>query len=39
MAQTVCIILCPADRECLVAIASDRNRQRKHVERAQVVLA
>lgn len=38
MAQTACIILCPADRERLTAISSDRNRQRKHVERAQVIL-
>jgi len=38
MAQTACIILCPADRERLTAIVSDRNRQRKHVERAQVIL-
>jgi hypothetical protein len=39
MAQTVCIVLSPSDRERLLAIASDRNRQRKHVERAQIVLA
>jgi transposase len=38
MAQTVCIIVSPSDRERLLAIAADRNRQRKHLERAQVVL-
>jgi transposase len=39
MAQTVCITVRPADRERLLAIASDRSRQRKHAERAQIVLA
>jgi transposase len=39
MAQTVCVIVSPADKRRLEAIASDRNRQRKHVERARVVLA
>ncbi len=39
MAQTVCIILRSIDRERLAAIASDRNRQQKHLERAQVILA
>ena len=39
MAQTVCILLRPADRRRLTAIASDRNRQRKHIERARVILA
>ena len=39
MAQTVCIILRAIERERLAAIVSDRNRQRKHIERAQVVLA
>jgi transposase len=39
MAQTVCIIVSPADRERLRAIAADSNKQRKHVERAQIVLA
>ncbi len=29
----------PVDRERLLAIASDRGRQRKHAERAQIVLA
>ena len=38
MAQTVCIILRPADRKRLTAVVSDRNRQRKHIERAQVSL-
>jgi transposase len=39
MAQTVCIILSSADRDHLTAIVSDRNCPRKHVERAQIVLA
>jgi hypothetical protein len=39
MAQTVCITLRPVDRERLTAIVSDWNRQRKHIERAQVILA
>jgi transposase len=39
MAQTVCIILRATDRQRLAAIVPDRNRQRKHIERAEVVLA
>ena len=39
MAQTVCVILGSLDRQVLEAIVADRNRPRKHVERAQVVLA
>ena len=39
MAQTVCVIVSPSDRARLEAIASDRNRPQKHVERARVVLA
>ena len=39
MAQTVCVILSSLDRQMLEAIASDRNRPHKHIERAQVVLA
>jgi transposase len=39
MAQTVCIILSASDRQRLEAIVSDRNRQRKHIERAQLILA
>ena len=39
MAQSVCIMLRATDRERLAAIASDRNRQHKHIERAQVILA
>jgi transposase len=38
MAQTVCVIVSASDRKRLEAIASDRNRPRKHVERARVVL-
>jgi transposase len=39
MAQRVCVIVSSSDRERLVAIAADRNRPRKHAERARVVLA
>ena len=39
MAQTVCVIVSAADRERLQAIVGDRNRPRKHVERARIVLA
>ena len=39
MAQTVCVVLSPSDRQTLEAIIADRNRPQKHVERAQVVLA
>jgi hypothetical protein len=38
-AQTVCIILDASDRKRLEMIAADRNRQAKHIERAQVILA
>ena len=39
MAQTVCVVLNAAERERLAAIVADRNRPRKHVERARIVLA
>src|SRR5690242_4417732 len=39
MAQQVCVVLSTAERERLAAIAADRNRPRKHVERARIVLA
>ena len=39
MAQQVCVVLSIAEREQLAAIAADRNRLRKHVERARIVLA
>jgi transposase len=39
MAQTVCVIVSASDRKRLAAIASDRRRPRKHVDRARVVLA
>jgi transposase/transposase-like protein len=39
MGQTVCILLSASDRMQLEAIAADRNRQHKHIERARVVLA
>jgi transposase len=38
MAQTVCILLSLPDRERLSVIAADRNCQRKHVDRARIVL-
>jgi hypothetical protein len=39
MAQQVCVVLSIAERKQLAAIAADRNRPRKHVERARIVLA
>jgi transposase len=39
MAQQVCLVLNAAEREQLAAISADRNRPRKHIERAQIVLA
>jgi len=39
MAQQVCVVLSAAEREQLAAIAADRNRPRKHIERARTVLA
>jgi hypothetical protein len=39
MAQQICVIVSAAEREQLAAIAADRNRPRKHVERARIVLA
>jgi transposase len=39
MPQTVCVMVNAADRSRLEAIVSDRNQQRKHIERARVVLA
>src|SRR6476620_1667033 len=39
MAQRVCVVLSAAEREQLATIAADRNRPRKHIERAQIVLA
>src|SRR5215472_11875557 len=39
MAQQVCVVLSAAEREQLAAIAADRNRPRKPIERAQIVLA
>ena len=39
MAQTVCVVLSTVEREQLAAIAADRNRPRKHVPRARIVLA
>jgi transposase len=39
MAQTICVFLTASNRRMLEAIVADRNRPRKHVERAQVVLA
>jgi len=39
MAQQVCVVLSAADREQLAMVAADRNRPRKHLERARIVLA
>jgi hypothetical protein len=39
MAQQVCVVLSAAEREQLAAIAVDRNRPRKQIERVQIVLA
>ncbi len=39
MAQQVCVVLSTVEREQLAAIVADRNRPRKHVERAHMVLA
>jgi hypothetical protein len=38
MAQTVNVIVPPEDRERLLAIASDRNRRLKHIQRARIIL-
>jgi hypothetical protein len=37
MAQQVCVVSSAAEREQLAAIVADRNRPRKHVERARIV--
>ena len=39
MAQIVCVLVSTLDRQRLEMITTDRNRQRKHIERAQVILA
>jgi hypothetical protein len=39
MAQTISVIADAAERERLMAIVVDRNRPRKHIERARIVLA
>jgi transposase len=39
MAQQVCVVLSAAARAQLAAIAADRNRPGKHIERARIVLA
>ena len=39
MAQQICVVLTAVEGEQLAAIAADRNRPRKHVERARIVLA
>jgi hypothetical protein len=39
MAQTVCVVVSTSEREQLAAIAADRNRRRKHVERPRIALA
>jgi hypothetical protein len=37
--QQICVVLSIAEREQLAAVAADRNRPRKHVEGARIVLA
>src|SRR6201993_4106321 len=39
MAQQVCVVVSAAEHAQLAAIAADRNRPRKHGERARIVLA
>jgi transposase len=39
MAQQVCVVLSTAEREQLAGIAGNRNRPRKYIERARIVLA
>ena len=39
MAQRACVVLSVAECQQLAAIAVDRNRPRKHVERVRIVLA
>ena len=39
MAQPVCVELSVAEREQVAAIVADRNRPRKHVDRARILLA
>jgi transposase len=39
VAQQVCVVVSAAERERLVTVVADRNRPRKHVERARIVLA
>ena len=38
MAQDVCVIVDAGNRARLAAIASDRNRPQKHVQRARIIL-
>src|SRR5947207_15518697 len=38
MAQDVCVIVSAEDRARLAAIIDDRNRQLKHIQRAQIIL-
>ena len=38
MSQTVNVILAAEDRARLLAIASDRNRPLKHVQRGRIIL-
>jgi hypothetical protein len=38
MAQSVCVLVSTPDRQRLEAIAADRNRQSKHIQRVLVVL-
>ena len=38
MAQTVSVIVGPADRALLAAVVGDRKRPQKHAQRANIVL-
>jgi transposase-like protein len=38
MAQTVCVVVDDTDQKQLAAIAMDRNRPQKHIQRARIVL-
>src|SRR5215218_4616363 len=38
MAQTICVVVCADERARLAAVAADRNRPQKHVQRARIIL-
>jgi hypothetical protein len=39
MAQSVCLVLNAVECERMAAIVADRNRRRRHVKRARIVIA